>query len=105
MNGALDAWIVNNCEKYSSNMQIKIHAIPFNSNFSPDCGGSQELTNVMKTITITGDTAIALNIGDSRLNVISKAIDGRENGVKIININNLNTKNKLVLLILTHVRI
>lgn len=98
MNGELDAWIVNTCEKYSSNRQIKIHAVPFKSNFSPDCGGNQKLTNVMKIITITGDTTMALNIVDERWNVISNAVDDRVNGVKMIDINNLNISNDLIIL-------
>lgn len=43
-----------------------MQAMPFNSNFSPDCGGSQNATNVINTTTMAGTIAMALNIGESR---------------------------------------
>lgn len=64
--GELDASMGSNCEKYMSNIQITTAAIPFSNNFSPACGGSQKLTNIMKTITIAGVTTSDLNIDDLR---------------------------------------
>jgi hypothetical protein len=51
-----------------------VAAIPFTKSFSPDCGASQNETNVMKIIKTAGETTIALYMGDERSKVNSNAI-------------------------------
>lgn len=74
INGGLAAKIGSSREKYISNIQITIQARPFSNSFSPACGGNQKLTNVIRTTTIAGVTAIALNIGDWRWKTMLKAV-------------------------------
>lgn len=66
MRGEEEAIIGNSCDKYIKSRQTIIHAMPFNNNFSPACGGNQNETKVMITTTIAGTIAITLNIGERR---------------------------------------
>lgn len=58
--------IGNSLDKYIKRRQSIMQATPFNSNFSPACGGNQKATKVMNTMTMAGTIAMALNIGEFR---------------------------------------
>lgn len=66
MRGEEEDMIGSSCDRYIKRMITKTQATAFNSNFSPACGGNQNGTNVINTITTAGTIAMALNIGELR---------------------------------------
>ncbi|CRK86398.1 CLUMA_CG000380, isoform A [Clunio marinus] len=73
INGGDDDRTVNNFEKYKSIMHVKTAAIPFNNNFSVDCGGNQKVTSIIQATASAGIITRDLNIGDLRFKTSVKA--------------------------------
>jgi hypothetical protein len=89
----------SNCEKYTSNIEITIHAKPFSNSFSTAAvGGIQNATNVMTTTANAGVTTVALNIGDLRWMTKSKAIDKAKVNYQLIEVSFINMQTKAVYL-------